>query len=314
MLNPDHLQTFLAVADGGSFTNAAAQLGFTQPAVSQQIRALEAQLGDARLFRRVGKRMHLTHAGEELLSHARELVALAERAERHLLGLQGYVKGRAVVGCAASTGERLLPALLAAFHARHAGVHFAVEVGPADRLLGGIAESRFHAVVVDDHPRRRSLEVLPLGRESVVCVAARGHVLLERASVEPSELVTVPLILPQRGSGLRRNLEDLIRRRMGTTDPVIVLETDSTALAAQAVADGLGVAFVPQSRVPRSRDLGMVPLPDLELEQHWFLVRSRGGDEGTAIDGLWNFTASPEGQRLVQRLGLKPPRPGEEHR
>src|SRR5918997_429955 len=94
MLNADLLQTFLAVADSGSYTAAATRLGFTQPAVSQQIRALEVQIGSTRLFRRSGQRMRLTQAGEELLGLARELVGLAERAERHMLELQGHVSGR----------------------------------------------------------------------------------------------------------------------------------------------------------------------------------------------------------------------------
>jgi len=310
MLNPDHLQTFLAVAEGGSYTVAAAQLGFTQPAVSQQIRALEAQLGEARLFRRVGKRMQLTHAGEELLGQAREIVALTERAERHILGLQGYVKGRATLGCAPSTGERVLPALLAAFHDQHATVQFSVEVGPAERLLPWLTEGHLHAVILDEHPRRRSLDVLPLGRESVICLAARGHITLSRPTVALAELRGVPLILPQRGSALRRGLEDLFRRRMGTmTSLVIALETDSTTLATQAAAEGLGLAFVPQSRMTKSRELGVVPIQGLELEQNWYLARGRGGDEGSAIDKLWGFAASPDGRKLLQRLGLKAPRP-----
>jgi DNA-binding transcriptional LysR family regulator len=166
MLSTDHLRTFLAVSDGGSFTAAAARLGFTQPAVTQQIRALEDQLGDVRLFRRTGKQMALTRAGEELLAHAREIVGLAERAQRHIMGLQGYVSGRAVLGCAPSTGERLLPALMAACRGTHPSVQFAVEVGPADRLLTWLAERVVQAVIVDEHPRRRSLDALPLGREA----------------------------------------------------------------------------------------------------------------------------------------------------
>jgi DNA-binding transcriptional LysR family regulator len=122
MLNTDHLQTFLAVAETGSFTAAATRLGFTQPAVSQHIKALEAQVGEIRLFRRVGKTMQLTHAGEELLVHARDMLALTARAEEHMLSLRGHVTGRVGIGCAPTTGEHILPALLAAFHSKHPGV------------------------------------------------------------------------------------------------------------------------------------------------------------------------------------------------
>lgn len=310
MLNTDHLQTFIVVADSGSFTAAATRLGFTQPAVSQQIRALEAQLGATRLFRRSGQRMRLTEAGEELLGTAREIVALAERAERHLLGLQGHMSGRITLACAPSTGEKLLATLLAAFRGTHSGVQFTVDIGPAERLLQWLADRAVQAVVVDEHPRRRSLDVLELGREPVVCLAARGHPLLAVGSPTLSDLRELPLILPQRGTVLRRSIEDLFRRRMGSpVNLMIALETDSATMAAQSAADGVGLAFVPQHRAPKSRDIGVVSFPGVELEINWYLVRRRAPEEGGAVDRLWSFAGSAEARKLLKRLGLSAPRP-----
>ncbi|MBC8074655.1 MAG: LysR family transcriptional regulator, partial [Chloroflexales bacterium] len=84
MLNTFHLRTFVSVADAGSYSAAAALLHLSQPAVSQHIHALEEQLDGVRLFRRVGKKMVPTHAGEELLRTARELVTLATHAEESI--------------------------------------------------------------------------------------------------------------------------------------------------------------------------------------------------------------------------------------
>lgn len=310
MLNADHLRTFLAVADTGSFTAAASRLGFTQPAVSQQIRALEAQLGSARLFRRAGQRVRLTHVGEELLGHARDLVALAERAERHILGLQGRVTGRIELGCTPSTGERLLPVLLAAFRGDNVSVQFAVEYASSERLLQWLGDDTVQVAVVDEHPRRRSFDVLPLGREPVVCLAARGHGLLATPDATVADLRDAPLILPPRGNPLRRAFDDLLRRRGGTaTGLAIALETDSATLAAQAAADGLGLALVPQHRAPKSRDLAVVNIAGLELEQTWYLVRSRSLDGSRGVDAFWNFAASAASRKLLQRIGLKAARP-----
>ncbi|MCS6889429.1 MAG: LysR family transcriptional regulator, partial [Chloroflexus sp.] len=91
MLNTVHLQTFLAVVETGSFSAAAKRLHMSQPAVSQQIRALEEQVGGVRLFRRSGQQMVLTLAGEQLLSSARELVAMAERAVQAVSALRGQI-------------------------------------------------------------------------------------------------------------------------------------------------------------------------------------------------------------------------------
>ncbi|PMP74137.1 MAG: LysR family transcriptional regulator, partial [Chloroflexus aggregans] len=94
MLNTVHLQTFLAVVETGSFSAAAKRLHMSQPAVSQQIRTLEEQMGGVRLFRRSGQQMVLTLAGEQLLSNARELVAMAERTVQAVSALRGQIGGR----------------------------------------------------------------------------------------------------------------------------------------------------------------------------------------------------------------------------
>lgn len=305
MLNTDHLQTFLAVAETGSFTAAATRLGFTQPAVSQHIKALEAQVGEIRLFRRVGKTMQLTHAGEELLLHAREVVSLASRAEQHMLSLRGHVTGRVGIGCAPTSGEQMIPALLAAFHVRHPGVQFAVDVGLSERLFTWLANGQVQVVLVDEHPRRRTYDVLELGGSPIACIASRGHALVRKQPQPLTQLAKHPLILPQRGMALRRNLEDLLRRQGITADQLqVVLETDSVTVATQAVADGLGLAFLPQHRVPKTRDIAAVGLAGPALEQGWFLVRQRGSTANRAVEALWDFADSGDGRALLHRLGI----------
>lgn len=308
MLNTDHLQTFLAVAETGSFTVAATRLGFTQPAVSQHIKALETHVGEVRLFRRVGKTMRLTHAGEELLIHAREVVTLAARAEQHMLSLRGHVTGRVGIGCAPSSGERMLPALLAAFHSKHPSVQFAVDVGLSERLFTWLGNGQVQAVLVDENPRRRTYDVLELGDEEVVCLASRGNALVRGEPITLAELRSCELILPQRGMVLRRTIEDMFRRQgVALGQLQVVLETDSTTVATQAAADGLGLAFIPRSRVPKTRDVGVVTIAGLAIEQPWYLVRQRGGAANRAVDELWDFAVSVAGRKLLARLGLRAP-------
>src|SRR6266511_106647 len=97
MLNTIHLQTFLAVVESGNYSAAAERLHMSQPAVSQHIRALEQHLDNVPLFRRIGQRMALTHAGEELVEVAREMLALSSRAEENIRVLRGQISGRVTV-------------------------------------------------------------------------------------------------------------------------------------------------------------------------------------------------------------------------
>ncbi len=296
MLNPEQLQTFVAVADTGSFSAAAARLGFTQPAVSRQIKALEGALGEVRLFRRVGKVVRLTHAGEELLAHAHDVVDLLARTEQHMHGLRGQMTGRIVLGCTPDGSQQVVAALLGAFHGKQPGVQFAVDIAVSDDLLGWLDSGQVQAVVLDTEPRRRAYDVVELDREPVVVVCAHGHPLRTKAAVSLVDVVEQHLIMPPRGVTLRRHLDDLLRRYGSEVRSTqIVLETSSVLATLHGVRTGLGVAFVPQPAVALVPDVAVLPVANLALEQPWYLVRQRGAAPHRAMDALWSFTGALRG-------------------
>ncbi len=309
MLNTFHLRTFLAVVDTGNYSAAAAALHMTQPAVSQQIRALEEQLGGIRLFRRVGQRMALTHAGEELLPTARELVRLAERAEETLMALKGQVAGRVVLGCTPGGGERLLPRLLAGFREQFPGVGLELVVASTEALLDGLADRSLNLALLQEQQRRRGLESTLLAAEPLILAAPVGHAVLKQEQLPPAALCEYPLILPRSGTTLRRVIEDLLRRRgVSLADLRPCLETDSATAQLQAVRAGLGLAFLPWSCAPaRGEGVGHVDLAGAPLEVAWFLVRVRERSSPGATQSLYNFLTGPQGQAIIARAGLQPP-------
>lgn len=307
MLNTFHLRTFIAVVDAGNYSAAAAALHMTQPAVSQQIRVLEEQLGDIRLFRRVGSKMVPTHAGEELLTTARDLVQLAERAEQNILALKGHVSGRVVVGCTPSSGERLLPRVLAGFHTQFPAVSLGIVVAPAEELLDALGERSVALVLVEEQQRRRGLELLPLGAETLVLLAPTGHPLLKQDQVPPGVLREQPLALPRQGSPLRRGIEEALRRRgVASVDLRPVLETDSVTALLQAARAGLGLAFVPRSCAPaRSEGVGVVDLGGPPLQQEWFLARARERSLPRAVQSLYDYLTGPQARSIFTRAGIQ---------
>jgi DNA-binding transcriptional LysR family regulator len=296
MLNPEQLHTFVAVAETGSFSAAAARLGFTQPAVSRQIKALEVVIGDVRLFRRVGKTVRLTHAGEELLLHARGVVDLLARTEQHMHGLRGQVTGRVGIGATTNGGERVVPSLLAAFQHKHPGVQFAIDTGLPDDLLGWLDNGQVQAVVLDAEPRRRAYDVVPVCNDPIVAVAAAGHPLHAHGSVEVVDLAQQRIIVPPRGVALRRAVEDLFKRHGGELAPTqIVVEAGSVLAALHVVRAGLGVAFVPAPDAALVLGVVVLSVPGLALEQPWYFVRQRSAIAQRAVDALWNFVAGTTG-------------------
>jgi DNA-binding transcriptional LysR family regulator len=306
MLNTLHLQTFLAIVEAGNYSAAAERLHMSQPAVSQHIRALEGQLDNIRLFRRVGQQMLLTHAGEDLVESAREMLALSTRAEESIRALRGQISGRVTLGCTSSSGERLLPPLLAAFRSRFPAISVAVTIAPLETLLEWLAVHQVHLLFIEEQQRRRGWESQVLGVERLQLVAPRGHVLLQQEQVPAGTLRDQPLVLPRNGTPLRRIIEDGLRRRgVGAADITIALETDGVTLMVQAVRDGVGLAFIPQTRLPRGRDIGMVDLAGVNLQQEWHIVRVRERGAPRAAQELFSFMVGKDARRLLTKEGLK---------
>lgn len=309
MLNTFQLRTFLAVVEAGNYSLAAAALHMSQPAVSQQIHALEEQLGGTRLFRRVGQRMVPTHAGEELLVSARELVRLAERAEQSILALRGQVAGRVAVGCTPSSGERLLPRLLGAFREQFPAVGLEISVAPAEELLDALAERGVAMVVVEEQLRRRGLEAAPLGGEPLVLLAPSGHPLLKQEQVPPGVLRELPLALPRPGAPMRRAVEEALRRRgVVAADLQPALECDSVTALVQAARAGLGLAFVPRACAPtRGEGVAAIDLAGPPIMLDWFLVRARERGGPSAAQSLHDFLTGPRARAILARAGFAAP-------
>jgi DNA-binding transcriptional LysR family regulator len=306
MLNTIHLQTFLAVVETGNYSAAAERLHMSQPAVSQHIRALESQLDSVKLFRRVGQQMRLTHAGEDLVESAREMLALSARAEESIRALRGQISGRVTVGCTPSSGESLLPPLMAAFRARFPAITITVTLAPLDTLLEWLAEQQAHILLVEEQQRRRGWESQVLGAERLALVAPRGHVLLQQEHVPPGMLRDHPFILPRAGTPLRRIIEDGLRRRgISAADITVAIESDAIGLTIEAVRDGLGLAFIPQTRLPRGRDMGVIDVAGINLQQEWFILRSRERGAPRAIQELFSFIVGKDARRLLAKDGLK---------
>lgn len=308
MLNTLYIRTFLAVVEAGNYTAAAEQLHMSQPAVSQHIRALEAQLGDVRLFRRMGQRMVPTHAGEELLNAARELIVLAERTEQNIRSLRGQIAGRVSIGCTSSSGEQLLPPLLTAFHERFPSVALAVQVAPNDMLLDALASRQVTMLLFEEQQRRRGWESHFLGQEALALLSPAHHPLTQQEQVPPAALREHAMILPCAGSPLRRSIEDGLRRRgVAVGDIPVALECDSVALTLQGVRDGLGLAFVPSTYLPQTADLGHVRLSSTHIQQEWYILRIRERGIPRAAQEFYTFLTSTEGLHILSACGLALP-------
>ncbi|MEW1613777.1 MULTISPECIES: LysR family transcriptional regulator [unclassified Streptomyces] len=250
MYDPTRLAALVAVAETGSITRAAAHLGYTAPALSQQLAKLEREAGAALLVRH-HRGARLTAAGELLAGRARRVLDELDQARHELAQLAGLSGGRLRVGTFTTAGVHLLPPVLSAFRRAHPDVELAVtEYEPP----GGIAAvtagevdlaltHTYEPAVAEPPPPGVVLE--PLLVEELVLATAVGHRLSEGSGRLPvAELAGRPLISSAPAHPPRRGVESALAAAGAA--PAVVCESPGYALVCALVSAGLGVAVVPE--------------------------------------------------------------------
>ncbi|MFD6275367.1 LysR family transcriptional regulator [Streptomyces sp. NPDC060209] len=250
MYDATRLAALVAVAEAGSITRAAVRLGYTAPALSQQLAKLEREAGAALLVRH-HRGARLTAAGELLAGRARRVLDEMDQARHELARLTGLSGGRLRVGTFVTAGIHLLPPVLTAFRRSHPDVELAVTdyeppAGVTAVAAGDVDLALTHAYEpAAAEPMPAGVSAEPLLVEELVLVTALGQMLAEGTGPLPvAELAGRPLISSAPGHPPRRGVERALAEAGAT--PAVVCESPGYALVCALVSAGLGVAVVPE--------------------------------------------------------------------
>ena len=203
------LETFVQVAELGSFTRASNALGVAQPALSRQVRLLEVELRQA-LFERTGRGVVLTEAGKRLLAHGRVILAQVERALQDLEDQRGAASGRLVIGLPPSASRQLTGPLVAAFRERFPKASLSVVEGLSTYLLEWLTLGRVDCAVVYNVTPSASVDLLPVLDEPLYLVSSRAGVRGKKLIGPPITLAEVAerqLVIPSQPHSMRMLLE-----------------------------------------------------------------------------------------------------------
>ncbi len=274
-----HLVTFCAVVDRGSFSAAAEELGISQPAVSAQIRSLEERLGQ-RLLDRNGRRVSLTEAGHVLEASARRMIALQGELEREMGEVGEQIAGRLQLGSSTGPGELLLPRLLGKFRRAHPEVTVSLVVHDTQTICDRVFDGELELGIVGAARPQRGLEYAPFLRDELVVITPPDHALASRTSIGLDELARLPLLMQQRGSGVRAVLEEALRAAgVRPQDLDVAMELGLQQSVKAAVLDGLGLTVISRLTVePEVADGRLVALAidGHELARDFSVVRAAG--------------------------------------
>lgn len=238
-MNLDRLRTFRALAESLHFRRTADKLHISQSAVSQQISALEEELG-VLLVERIGRRTFLTPAGKVLVDEAGKVLAAAERAAEVVRGYGAGDVDRVRLGASTTPGVYIVPAALGAFRATLPLVELSFEIANSAEIEQRLVNNDLDLGIVGEEINHDELFQLTIADDEIIAVASPK--LVGRKRLRSSDLDKLPLLARESGSATRRYVDaglDQIDAK-----PKVAFELPSPEAQVRAAAAGLGLAFV----------------------------------------------------------------------
>ncbi|WP_372521983.1 LysR family transcriptional regulator [Sulfuricaulis sp.] len=262
------LQAFIAVAESGSFSRAAERIFLTQPAVSKRIAALEQDIG-ARLFDRVGRKIHLTPAGEALLLRTRAVLGELEDIKRDITNLSGTIAGELSIATSHHIGLHRLPGPLKRFHETYTQVRLNLHFMDSEKACNAVARGELELAVVTLPPSAEPpLRVEKIWDDPLDIVVSRSHPLAQVKRVQAAMLLDYPAILP----GLGTYTREIILNSFGPLrDRIQVgMATNYLEVLKMLAAIGLGWSALPRTMIDEG--LKVVQIEKREIRRELGIV------------------------------------------
>lgn len=267
------LEVFLATARHENITVAARELAMSQSAASGSLRELENQF-DIKLFDRLGKRLQLSELGRQLRPQAQNLLEQARTLEQSLAG-QGTI-GRLQIGATLTIGNYIAVNMIADFRLRYPQADVALQVANTQAIAERVASFELDMGLIEGELQHPDLEIVHWRQDELVVFAAPDHPLARSGALSDQELLALPWIVRERGSGTRQAFDRAMHGIL--TDLQIAMELQHTEAIKRAVEAGLGVGCLSRICLADAFARGsLVPLsvPGRDFRREWFLITHR---------------------------------------
>lgn len=295
-----HLRYFLAVAEEGHFTRAAARLHITQPTLSHQIQELETQL-EVQLFDRVARGVRLTAAGELLVGHAKRVLGELTKAQVALDELRGLKRGVLKVGMVQTVNACVIPEIIARFSEAHPGIDIACAEMAAADIESDLEAGKLHLGISFVPPCRKGLAGRPFFSEELVVVVALDHPLASRRRLNVRDLSGQAMAL----LGQKYCTRQLIDRatKEAAVEPKIKVEMNSVDGILSTVRRTSLMTLLPRLALcQRDSGLKAIPLTEPTPRRMVGLLWVENSVRCAAADAFANITETI----LAERLRGKP--------
>jgi DNA-binding transcriptional LysR family regulator len=275
-LDSRQLRAFRVLARTGSFTQTARELHLTQSGISHSMKALESEIG-CRLLDRLGKKVVLTQAGEQLLQHTEKILHEMDAARESLTQLGKWGRGRLRLGASFTACQHLIPPVLREFKESFPEHAITLEPGDTPELVAGLLQQRIDLALSLEVEREPQLEFHPLFTDELHFILAAQHPWALAKRVERAGIPRQNYILYSKRSVTFRLIEKYFRREEMVLNTVI--EAGSMEATKELVKLGLGVSILAPWVAKKEIEEGLLvalPLGRKKLQRRWGILHWRG--------------------------------------
>jgi len=269
------IEVFNAVARHQNYTRAAEELHLSQPAVSMQIRQLEEGVG-LPLFEQVGKKMHLTGAGEQMYIYGRNMAGLLAEAEGVFEAIKGVKSGTLTLSVA-TTASHFATRLLAEFCKQHEGITISLDVTNREALRRQLEKNEPDLVIMGQPPEGVDVEATAFMENPLVMIAPADHSLIGQKKIPLSHFTSESFVVREVGSGTRGATQRFFDEHGVPFNTGI--EMTSNEAIKQAVEAGLGLGIVSIHTLELELETGrlnILDVQDLPIMRHWYVLQRKG--------------------------------------
>lgn len=282
------LRIFDAVARHLSHSRAAKELYLSQPAVSMQIKQLEQSVG-LFLFDQVGKQMHLTEAGQEMLHYTRSIAQQLEEMDAMLSEMKGLEYGRLNIS-AVSTASYFIAKLLAKFIQQYPKIKVSLNVANRDAVIDMLTGNSADLAIMGQPPEGAEMLSQPFMQNPLVVIAAPNHPLTKVRNIQPKQLAQEIFLLRELGSGTRGVVERYFAShhlKLPTH-----MEMDTNEAIKQSVQAGMGLGIISKHCIELELEIKRLQVLNVDhfpIMRHWHVVHRKNKRLSTAANAFNQF-------------------------
>ncbi|MEZ7504988.1 LysR family transcriptional regulator [Flavobacterium sp. Arc2] len=273
------LKVFFTVATRLSFTKAATELFITQPAVSKHIQELEEEY-KVKLFDRNGSKISLTHAGEQLVKHAKNIFEIYREIDFEMSSLIKEQHGMLRLGASTTISQYIIPPLLARFHQEMQGVKVILRNGNTEQIENALLNKEIEIGIVEGQSKNKAIKYTPFLKDELVLVCNRANPLVDKGEITKEDLVQLRFLMREQGSGTLEVIEHALKPlKIKMAELIVEMQLGSTESIKSYLMNSNCVAFISIHAIEKelkNNELVILDVDNLIIERYFYIIGLQG--------------------------------------